>query len=161
VLEVGAVASHFTLLGVDGKEYSLPAALEERPAILVFGKTGCGACDLAFPYLNRLRVAYPDGWGLWVILQDQAKEAREYAKRMGIGYPVLIDAPRYEVSRLYDPPATPTLFLVGTDGRIAYTTHGFSKDDLNEISARLAGCLGMEAVKIAPADDGKPAFKPG
>jgi peroxiredoxin len=161
VLEVGAVASHFTLLGADGKEYSLPADLEGRPAILVFGKTGCGACDLAFPYLNRLRVAYPDGWGLWAILQDQAKEAREYAKRMGIGYPVLIDAPRYEVSRLYDPPATPTLFLVGTDGRISYTTHGFSKDDLNDIASRLAGYLGVAAVEIAPADDGKPAFKPG
>jgi peroxiredoxin len=161
ILEAGALASHFTLLGLDGREYSLPRSLEGKPALLVFFKTSCATCDLTFPYLNQLHVAYPDGWRLWAISQDVPDRSSEYARRFGISYPVLIDAPEYAASRLYDPPATPTLFLVGPDGRVEYATHGFSKDDVNEISGLLAGHLGAEAVVIAPEKDGNPPFKPG
>jgi hypothetical protein len=78
-----------------------------------------------------------------------------------MSYPVLLDAPAYAVSRLYDPPATPTLFLVDRRGRVAYTTAGFSKDDLNELSRLLAMEIGAAPAVIAQAGDGKPDFKPG
>ncbi|HLB27112.1 MAG TPA: TlpA disulfide reductase family protein, partial [Dehalococcoidia bacterium] len=112
-LEVGALASHFALLGIDGQEYSLPQSLDGRPAVLVFFKTTCATCDLAFPYINQLPEAYPaNGWRLWAISQDPPDRSAEYARGYGISYPVLLDAPAFVVSRLYDPPATPTLFLV-------------------------------------------------
>lgn len=161
ILEPGDVASHFSLLGIDGCEYAVPRDTAGRPAVIVFGKTTCGTCDLAFPYVNRLAEAYPQDWTLWAILQDGMKDATAYARRNGIGYPVLIDAPAYEASVLYDPPATPTLFLVDADGRIDFTTYGFSKADVNELSARLAAMLNSAPVEIARSDDGKPAFKPG
>ena len=160
-LEVGALASHFTLLGIDGREYFLPRSTEGQPAVLVFFKTTCGTCDLAFPYINRLPEAYHEGWHLWAISQDPPDRSAKYAERQGIGYPVLLDAPAYAVSRLYDPPATPTLFLVDRRGRVAYTTAGFSKDDLNELSRLLAMEIGAEPAVIARAGDGKPDFKPG
>jgi len=62
LLETGALAPHFTLLGVDGKEYSLPKDAGGEPTLLVFFKTTCGTCDTAFPYVNRLRETYPEGW---------------------------------------------------------------------------------------------------
>jgi len=161
ILEVGALASHFTLLGLDGREYSLPGSLEGRPAVLVFCKTSCATCDLAFPYFDRLREAYPEGWELWAISQDAPDRSREYAKRLGIAFPVLIDAPEFVASRLYDPPATPTVFVVGRDGRVEHTTYGFAKEDFNEIAARIATHVGAEPVVIAPENDGNPAFKPG
>jgi peroxiredoxin len=161
LLETGALAPHFTLLGIDGKEYRLPNSLESQPSLLVFFKTTCATCDLAFPYINRLRETYPDGWHLWAIAQDPPAVAAEYASKHAISYPVLIDAPDYDVSRLYDPAATPTLFLNDDRGRTVYTTHGFAKDDLNEISRILAETLNVEPVTIAQADDGQPAFKPG
>jgi peroxiredoxin len=160
-LETGALAPHFTLLGIDGKEYSLPANADGKPTLLVFFKTTCGTCDVAFPYINRLRDTYPDGWNLWAVAQDPAATASKYARAHGIDYPVLIDAPRYEVSRLYDPPATPTLFLADARGRMIYSTHGFSKDDLNELASLVAKAVDAEHVVVAPANDGKPAFKPG
>jgi peroxiredoxin len=132
-----------------------------QPGLLVFFKTSCATCDLAFPYLNTMREAYPDGWQIWAISQDAPDRSAEYARRFAIRYPVLIDAPDYSVSRLYDPPATPTLFLIGPDGRVEYTTHGFAKDDVNEIARRLAAYTGGEPRVIAPDDDGKPPFKPG
>jgi peroxiredoxin len=161
ILGVGALASPFVLLGVDGREYIFPQGFQGRPGLLVFFKTTCGTCDLAFPYINRLRDAYPEGWELWAIAQDPPQQASEYARRHDIAYPVLIDAPAYEVSRLYDPPATPTLFLVNPNGRIGYTTYGFAKDDMNEVSRRIAEHAGAEPVIIAPGDDGRPDFRPG
>ena len=161
ILEVGALASHFTLLGLDGREYSLPGSLNGKPAVLVFCKTSCGTCDLAFPYINRLRETYPEGWELWAISQDPPDRSSDYARKYRLTYPVLIDAPEYAASKLYDPPATPTLFVIAPDGRIEYTTHGFVKDDVNEVSSRVARYAGMDPVVIAPENDGNPAFKPG
>ncbi len=161
ILEIGALALPFALLGIDGCEYRLPKDLSHKPALLVFFKTTCGTCDLAFPYINRLREAYPDGWQLWAIAQDPLPRAREYASARAIAYPVLVDVPGYAASKLYDPPATPTLFLIDASGRVAYTSHGFSKDDLNEVSRLLAERLGVESQIVAPADDGQPAFRPG
>ncbi len=161
MLEAGSLASHFSLLATDGREYAIPRDMRGRPALLVFFKTTCATCDLAFPYLKRLTEAYPEGWELWAIAQDPPAAAAAYATRHGASYPVLIDAPAYAVSRLYDPAATPAFFLVAPDGRVEYATYGFAKDDLNEMSRRIAGHLSAEPRTIAPTDDGNPAFKPG
>jgi peroxiredoxin len=161
ILEVGALASHFTLLGLDGREYSVPGSFEGRPTLLVFFKTSCATCDLTFPYINRLREAFPERWQLWAVSQDPPDRSTEYARKYGISYPVLIDAPEFAASRLYDPPATPTLFLIGPDGRVEYTTHGFSKEDVNELAAKVAAHLGHPPRVIAPENDGNPPFKPG
>lgn len=161
-LEVGARAPEFTLTGIDGRSYSLGKALESGPLALVFFKSSCGTCDLTFPYLNRLGQAYEDGrWRIWAIAQDPPDAAREYARRFGVKYPVMTDGEGYPVSQAYDPPATPTIFLVDGDGTIAFASHGFSKSDLNELSASLAGRLGLTARLIAQKHDGHPDFKPG
>src|SRR5437867_3343438 len=112
MLETGALAPHFTLLGIDGREYRLPNGLNGQPGLLVFFKTTCETCDLTFPYINQLRENYPAGWHVWAVAQDAPDRATDYARDHVISYPVLIDAPDYSVSRLYDPAATPTLFLV-------------------------------------------------
>ena len=161
ILETGALASHFTLLGLDGREYRLPRDLEGRPAVLVFFKTSCVTCDLTFPYLNRLRKTYPEGWHLWAISQDAGDRTRPYARDAAIDYPILIDAPGYDASRLYDPPATPTIFHIGPDGRVEFSTYGFAKTDINELAERVAKHLGREPVIVAPEGDGTPDFKPG
>ena len=162
MLETGALAPHFTLLATDGREYSLPGGLSSEPLVLVFLKTGCAACDVAMPYLNNLHAAYPrDGWHLWSIIQEPPEKARDYLAKYKATYPFLIDAAGWDVSRLYDPPATPTIFIVEPSGRVAYTTYGFSKEDLNHVSARVAAYLQVEPVEVAPLGDGHPDFRPG
>jgi len=161
VLDVGMSAPEFTLEDIEGRRRSLHEALASGPALLVFFKTTCATCDLTFPYVNRLRQTYPGGWHLWAVSQDAPEKSMQYARRLDVRYPVLLDAPDYTVSRLYDPPATPTFFLVDDDGRVAYSTHGFAKDDINQIARLIAGYVGATAQIIARADDGKPPFKPG
>lgn len=160
-LQIGAPAPELTLRGIDGRTYSLHQPPFSGPTLLVFFKTTCGTCDLAFPYINRLWTSYRDGWRLWAVAQDPPPRAGDYARRHGMEYPVLPDTPDYSVSKPYDPPATPALFLIDADGRLAYTSHGFSKDDLNELSKLIAARLGLEAQVVAPPDDGQPAFRPG
>ena len=160
-LEPGALAPHFTLLGLDGKEYSLPNDRGDEPLLLAFFRVKCATCDVAYPYINRLKEAFPDGWQLWSVCQDDAERAAEYAGRFVLDHPVLLDGAELEVSRLYDPPSTPALYLIGRDGRIECTSEGFAKDDLNEIGRRIADLTGGEAAEVAPSDDGNPALKPG
>jgi peroxiredoxin len=167
-LDVGSEAPDFTLPGLDGRSYRLRDALARGPVLLVFAKSECGATGLAYPYLERLHRAYPrDRWQLLGILQDTPEDAREFAGQLGLTLPIVTEEAPWEVSRAYDPEATPTLFLVepggvsGPIGRVARVSAGFRKSDLNELSAEVARRLGVAPVEVAPADDGKPAFRPG
>ncbi|MEX0682693.1 MAG: TlpA disulfide reductase family protein [Dehalococcoidia bacterium] len=160
-IDSGQLAPHFTLLGLDGQEYSLPRDLNAEPLVVVFLRVKCATCDVAFPYFNRLRETCAEGWQMWAVCQDEPAAAAAYRDRFGITYPVLLDAEGLDVSKLYDPPSTPTFYLVGPDGRIEYSSEGFAKEDINELSVRIAAYLGVEPVQVAPADDGNPAMKPG
>ena len=85
-VEVGTRAPDFSLKGTDGESYTLAAALAHGPVLLVFFKTTCGTCDLAFPYINRLRESYPgDGWSLWAVAQDPPEDAVRYAAAYSTG----------------------------------------------------------------------------
>jgi peroxiredoxin len=160
-LQPGELASHFTLLGLDGREYSIPGDTAGQPLLLAFFRAGCPTCDVAFPYINRLRNAYPDGWRLWAVSQDDPARAARYASEHELDYPVLIDAPALDASILYDPPSTPTLYLIDFSGHVQYVSEGFAKTDMNELSALIASTLGAAPVEIAADGDGKPAMKPG
>ena len=163
-LSAGAQAPDFTLTGIDGKQYSLSAALEQGPLLAVFIKTTCPVCDLAMPYLNRLAEAYGgQGWHLWVISQDDQQTSQRYAQTFEATFPLVVDDPAdgWKVSRAYDPPATPTLFLIGPDGRLQFSGQGFSKADLNGVSERIAGHLGVQPAVVAERDDGNPDLRPG
>ncbi|MFQ5880303.1 MAG: peroxiredoxin family protein [Dehalococcoidia bacterium] len=159
---VGAPAAPFTLTGIDGNTYSLQEGLDRGPVLLVFFKTTCGTCNLAVPYYNRLRQAYPqDGWQLWAISQDGLEATQRYAEKYQLAFPVLLDGKGWPVSRAYDPPSTPTFYLLDRDSTIAAANTGFSKDDMNHLARVLAERVGAQPVAVAPADDGNPPFRPG
>ena len=162
MLEADSRAPDFTLDDYTGTTRNLSSALSEGPSVLAFLKADCAVCQLAFPYLERLRQTYPGpDWQIWGISQHQARAAEAFAKRNGVTFPILIDAEGLPVSNAYDPPATPTIFLVGQDGTIQSVHSGLSKNELNALAGRIARMVGQEPVVIAPPDDGKPSFRPG
>ncbi len=161
MIQPGALAPHFTLLGVNGREYSLPADSAGQPLLIVFFRVSCNTCDLAFPYINRLQAEYFGGWQLWTVSQDDLGRTRAYCERFDINAPALLDAPALDVSVLYDPPSTPCLFLIDEGGRVDFVLEGFDKTDLNEISRRIASLIGETPVEIATENDGNPSMKPG
>jgi peroxiredoxin len=162
VVAAGESAPDLALLDQRGEERRLVDALAVGPVVLAFFKADCSACSLAFPYLERLRQAYPaDGWTIWGISQHPARAAEWFARNTGLTFPLLIDADDLAASRAYDPPATPTIYLLDRDGSVRADHHGFSKDALNGLSEQLAAELGVAPAVVAPPDDGKPSFRPG
>jgi peroxiredoxin len=163
-IEAGAKAPDFSLSGIDGERYSLAEALALGPVLLMFFKTTCATCDIACPYVRRLAEAYPNGgWTLWGVSQHPGEESSAYAAKYEIEYPVLLDErdEGYPVSMAYDPPSTPTFYLIDADGQVVEQSAGFDKGELNRISLRLAERLGVEAAVIAYAEDGNPDSRPG
>lgn len=162
MLTPGEEAPVFELPDLAGQRHRLEEALSRGPVLAVFWKPSCGTCHLIFPYLQRLTEAYPsDGWQLLALSQDSAEASAEFARQYGLTFPVLIEGEGWPVSRRYDPEATPTFFLIGQDGSIEMSSVGLSKEELNQVSGRLAERLGQAPRVIAEEDDGNPPFKPG
>lgn len=162
MLSAGERAPEFDLPDLAGQQHRLEAALQLGPALAVFWKSGCNTCDLTFSYLQRLAQAYPEGrWQLLAISQEGAQASEEFARQHGLTFPILIEGEGWPVSQQYDPDATPTLYLIEPDGVISMTSVGFHKQELNEISRRIAERLGERPQVIAEDDDGNPPFRPG
>ncbi|OGO50212.1 MAG: hypothetical protein A2148_04240 [Chloroflexi bacterium RBG_16_68_14] len=162
MLTAGERAPAFELPDLEGRRHRLEDALARGPALAVFWKADCSTCHLVFPYLQRLAEASrPGGWQILAISQDGVEASGDIARQHGLPFPVLIEGDGWPVSRQYDPEATPTLFLIGQDGIIEMTSVGFDKEELNQISRRLAECLGEAPRLIAEENDGNPPFKPG
>jgi len=160
----GNTAPNFSLKSLDGKEFSLSAALQKGPVLLAFFKIGCPVCQFTFPFLERLyqrnkssKVSFAG------ISQNGPEKTAHFIKEYGITFPILLDPEEkgYIVSNAYGLTMVPTLLLVETDGSILVSSMGFVKADIESIAAQLAerGKL-AKAPLFLPADT-VPANRPG
>jgi peroxiredoxin len=159
-LAIGQNAPAFSLQGLDGKNYTLykdPALI----TVVVFFKTTCPTCRLAWPYLEKLHQSYQKaGLAVWGISQHDAKRSAEFASKNGSTFPILIDE-NWQSSKQYDPDFVPTLFLIESTGKIIDRVVAFDKAGLNRVSQTIAARLDVSVETIAPEQDGNPPFKPG
>lgn len=153
-LTTGTKAPDFESKTLDGKRFSLSAALARGPVALAFFKVSCPVCQYAFSYLERLHKAYRQkGYTLVGVSQNDAKETAAFNKEFGVTFPVLLDDTRtYPASNAYGLTNVPTLFWIAADGEIEISSVGWLKADFEAINRKMA-----EAGKIAVA----PVFKPG
>ena len=153
-LTAGKSAPDFSLNTVEGKPFSLKAALAAGPVVLAFFKVSCPTCQYAFPYFERLFQAYKNkGVTLVGVSQNDAKDTAEFARQFGLTFPILIDdAATYAVSNAYGLTNVPTVFWIAQDGEIEVASLGWVKSDYETINRKLA-----DAGKVAPAV----LFKPG
>ena len=159
---VREAAPAFDLKGADGQSYSLGATLEHGPVLVAFFKVSCPTCQYAFPFLERLHREFtPQGAAIWGVSQDSAKDSVAFAREFGITFPLLIDLHPYEVSNTYGVQFTPTLFLVGRDGKIEVTGDGFSKADLLEVQKKLSSEFAVAPAPLFLPTEQVPEFKPG
>jgi len=147
-LQVGVKAPSFTLPATDGKSFSLKEGLAGGPVTLVFFKKSCPVCQYAFPLYERLFRAYGNrGATLVGVSQNSRKDTEAFAKSFGGTFPILLDdTSNYPVSNAYGLTNVPTVFWIGTNGKIEVSSVGWSRKDYEAIGARMA-----EAQKIPPA----------
>jgi peroxiredoxin len=134
-LEAGAHAPQFRLPHLEGGETSLAEITAAGPALLAFFKISCPVCQLAFPFLERLH--QPGKLPVYGISQNNARDTRDFAKRYGVTFPVLLDleSTGFPVSNAYGLTNVPTLYLIDPGGSIAQTIHGWNKNHMAALGA--------------------------
>jgi peroxiredoxin len=161
-IEVGQTAPGFSLKALDGKEYSLAPLLERGPVVLAFFKISCPVCQFTFPFLQRLFERYGgEGVSFLGVSQDDARSTKEFNQEYGINFPTLIDAQGYPASNAYGLTNVPTIFLLMPDGSVKVQCMGFSKGDLEKISAELAQQRALKAAPLFGKNEVVPDYKPG
>jgi peroxiredoxin len=156
MLDAGDQAPGFSLTRLDGTAVRFESVAPSKPLLLVFFETDCPTCRLALPYLNRISRELGESSSILGISQDGDRPTRELVEQAPIEFPVALDG-GLSVSKLYDPVAVPTLFLIGSDRRILRTVSGFDKRALNEIATAMAGT----PLTVAEPFDGAPETKFG
>jgi peroxiredoxin len=88
----GAMAPDFTLQSLDGKTVHL-SDYRGKAVLLNFWATWCAPCKIEMPWFVELQKQYgPEGLQIVGVAMDDAspKEIGDFAKEMGVNYPVLI-----------------------------------------------------------------------
>ncbi len=161
-LATGKTAPPFDLTGMDGRKYSLQAALRRGPVLAAFFKVSCPTCQFTLPFIERLYQQFRSAGAQFLgISQDNAENSKLFAKQFGVTFPILIDDEPYETSREYGLKYVPTLFLVAPGGHVEVSGEGFCKADLLEIQKSLAKHYSTQPPALFEAKDRVPEYKPG
>jgi peroxiredoxin len=97
-----------------------------RVVMVNFWATWCAPCRQEMPHLNRLYQKYRSSGFvlLGVNVDEDASKAADVAAKLGITFPVLLDADK-SVSKLYDLSTMPSTVLIDRDGKVRYVHRGY------------------------------------
>jgi peroxiredoxin len=118
-------APDFTLHAMSGANLRLK---EQRGRVVMvnFWATWCAPCRQEMPQLNRLYEKYrTSGFVLLgVNVDDDPSKASEVASKLGVTFPILLDADK-TVSKLYDLSTMPSTVIIDRDGKVRYVHRGY------------------------------------
>jgi thiol-disulfide isomerase/thioredoxin len=96
--------------------------LPGRVTVVEFGSSGCAGCKKLAPGIEKLRASRPDGAVQIVRVLDGRLDTEETARALAAsetGTALVLD-PDGSVFRAAGVTASPTVFVVGSDGRVAW-----------------------------------------
>jgi len=120
---------------LDGARKSLKEITAQAPALLAFYKVTCPVCQLALPFLERLRGA---GAEILPVSQNSLRESQAFDRDFGTRTALLDpEEENFPASNAFRITHVPTMFLVEPDGSISWTSSGFMKKELSALGQRL------------------------
>ena len=140
----GDVAPDFTLQSLDGKTVRL-SDYRGKAVLLNFWATWCAPCKIEMPWFVELQKEYgPEGLQIVGVAMDDAspKEIADFAKEMGVNYPVLIG--KEAVGDAYGGVQfLPESFYIDRNGKVLDKAFGLKgrgeiEDDIKKIIASTA-----------------------
>jgi len=123
-LEVGEEASDFKLKDIDENMVSL-SEFKGKVIILDFFASWCPPCREEVPGFIALQKSYGNkGFAMIAVALVTRSEAKEFAEKEGINYPVLIDDEMASIT--YGPiRSIPTTYIIDKDFKIAKVYIGY------------------------------------
>lgn len=156
-------APEISLPAVDGSQFSLQEALQRGPVLVAFFKVSCPVCQYTFPFVERLHKNYGDrNITIVGVSQDSQRDTKAFLKEYGITFRTLLDDPKgYAVSNAYGLTNVPSLFLINPNGEIEISSVGWVKQEIEEISRKLADAQQTPPRPVFHAGDDVRDFRPG
>ena len=130
-LKPGDAAPEFSLVDLGGKPHTLTALRAKGPVLLFFWSTECGFCRVMAPRLQMLHTERAAA-GLTVAGIDidfkMRAEVEEFVRTRKLDFLILHGSlDNADAVEAYGVPGTPTLVLIGSDGRIVYYGHSLEQ----------------------------------
>jgi len=131
-------ALDFTLKDVrTGETVQLIKQARETPVVFTFWATWCQPCRMEMPHLQALSDKYQGKVKFYGINSDDTpKVAAAFANQAKYTFGILGDADQ-TVHRLYGVSGLPTLFVVDKQGKVRYSSNGYSEDVPKEVENTL------------------------
>ncbi len=129
--------------------------------LYVLFKTTCPTCELAWPYLERVRQSAEGGLRILAVSQDDPAKTRAFNARLGSRVETVYDPSPWPASDRLGVTTVPTFFRVGPGGRIEETLVGFDRERIREFARRGASLAGRPLPEIFPESENVPSMKPG
>lgn len=152
-LQTGGQAPDAPLRTLDGEALTAASLWAEGPVVIAFYKASCPTCQLALPFLERLRAG---GARVYCVAQDDAATARAFNAEFDMrAMPTLLDpaGDGYPASNAFGINFVPSIFLVGPGGAILWDSAGFLRAGLERLGERL-GIAVFHDGDIVPAAKG-------
>jgi peroxiredoxin len=138
LVKVGDPAPPFRLLDTDGNEFSL-ADNRGKVVLINFFATWCGPCLMELPHIETIWRAHgnSDKFSLLVIGREETSESvTAFRREHGYSFPIAAD-PKAAAYLQYAEKFIPRTFLIGPDGRVCFSSTGFSEEELTALKREL------------------------
>jgi len=137
-LEIGASAPSFSLLGVDGKTYTLNSFSKEKILVIIFTANHCPTAQAYEERIDKLYNEFkPKGVGFVMVspnhpqavcleelgytdLADSFEEMKLRAKDKSYQMPYLYDGEKQEMATAYGPTTTPHVFIFDSQRKLRF-----------------------------------------
>jgi peroxiredoxin len=130
-LNAGDAAPEFTLQDLSGQKHKLADLRAKGPVLLFFWSTECGYCRVMAPKLQKLYAARgPAGLTVAGIDIDfnMREQVQAFVRERKLEFLILHGSlDNADVVEAYGVPGTPTLVVVGRDGKVAYYGHSLNE----------------------------------
>ncbi|MCB9856106.1 MAG: TlpA family protein disulfide reductase [Phycisphaerales bacterium] len=162
MLAAGTNAPDWTLQDVEGNDVSLKS-LRGKVVVIDFWASWCGPCKMAMPYLQKLHDKYKDKPVKVFSVNCRERRgdaaARKYIQDNKLTYPQLFNGD--DTANAYMVRGIPTMYVIGTDGKILHAERGFRPDLVQSMSQVIDEHLKQPTAKADDAAKSEKTAKAG